>query len=70
MNRRSPGVSQRLEKTRQQDKRLSSLTRVPLSDPSQSKDAFARVDITGRDLRSTVKVDSPSYLKWLADDPL
>jgi hypothetical protein len=71
MNRRSLwGMSQRLEKTRQQDKRLSSLTRVPLSDPSQSKDAFARVDITGRDLRSRVKVDSPSYLKWLADDPL
>ena len=46
------GMSQRLEKTRQQDKRLSSLTRVPLKDPSQSRDAFARVDLTGRDLRS------------------
>ncbi len=61
-------MSQRLEKTRQQDKRLRCLARVPLSDPSQSKDAFARVDITGPESR--VKVDSPSYLKWLADDPL
>ena len=64
------GMSQRLEKTRQQDKRLSSLSRVPLKDPSQSRDAFARVDLTGHDLRSRVKVDTPSYLKWLADDPL
>jgi hypothetical protein len=38
------GMSQCLEKTRQQDQRLSSLTRVPLSDPNQSRDAFARVD--------------------------
>jgi hypothetical protein len=49
---------------------LSSLTRVTLKDPSQSRDAFARVDLTGHDLRSRVKVDTPSYLKWLADDPL
>jgi hypothetical protein len=50
------GMSQCLEKARQQDQRLSSLTRVPLSDPNQSRDAFARVDITSRDLRSRVKV--------------
>jgi hypothetical protein len=63
-------MRQRFEKTHQQDKRLSSLTRVTLKDPSQSRDAFARVDLTGRGLRSRVKVDTPSYLKWLADDPL
>lgn len=64
------GMRQRFEKTHQQDERLSSLTRVTLKDPSQSRDAFARVDLTGHDLRSRVKVDTPSYLKWLADDPL
>jgi hypothetical protein len=64
------GMRQRFEKTHQQDKRLNSLTRVTLKDPSQSRDAFARVDLTGHDLRSRMKLDTPSYLKWLADDPL
>jgi hypothetical protein len=44
------GDASTFEKTHQQDKRLSSLTRVTLKDPSQSRDAFARVDLTGHDL--------------------
>jgi hypothetical protein len=64
------GMRQCFEKTHQQEKRLSSLTCVTLKEPSQSRDAFARVDLTGHDLRSRVNVDTPSYLKWLADDPL
>jgi hypothetical protein len=55
--RSTRGMRQVLEKTRQQDKRLSSLSRVPLTDSSQSRDAFARVDLTWSDLRSRAKVD-------------